>query len=357
MKKRDRSKQNIRIHIFMPDEIKKLKEYRDAQKDLRLKIRFMALLLIAEHTGIPSVSRSFGKTVRTVEDWYRIYLSEGPDALNSFQYKPKQCYLTDDQITELTGWIKKENPSDTKVIRHYIQEHFGVSYCRSAIEKLLKKHGLKRLRPKLVPGNPPSEEEQRKFVENYNELRQFTDAGSTVLFCDAMHLIHQTVPSFCWGDPKYPPVFKTNSGRQRLNILGAYDPVAHDLIHHTGEENCNSEQVIVFFEKILKSCHKSDFIFLILDNAPYFHAKEVSQWLEKHPKIICWFLPAYAPNLNLIERLWRFVKNKLVKNTYFEKYKTFRCNVFRLLNNLSEHKDKLVSLITEKFEIITYAKA
>lgn len=356
MRKKNKSKQNIRTHIFMPDEIEKLKEYRDAQKDLRLKIRFISLLLIAENTEITSVSRSVGKSIRTVEDRYRIYLSEGPDALNFFRYRPKPCYLTDERIKELTAWIKKENPSDTKIIRHYIKEHFGVSYCRSAVEKLLKKHGQKRLRPKLVPGNPPSAEEQIKFVGHYNELRKFTDTGTEVLFCDAMHLVHQTVPGYCWGDPKDPPVFKTDSGRQRLNIPGAYDPVAHNLIHHTGEENCNGSRVIVFFEKILKARRNSDFVVLILDNAPYFHAEEVSQRLKKHPKIITWFLPAYAPNLNLIERLWRFVKNKLVKNTYFEKYKSFRCNVFRLLNNLTEHKDELLSLITEKFEIITYAK-
>lgn len=350
-------KQNIKTHIFMPEEIEKLKEYRDKQKDSRLKIRFIALLLISENIEIPVVASSVGKSIRNVEDWYRIYLAKGPDALNFFQYKPKQCYLTDDQITELIAWVKKENPSDTKVIRHYIKENFGVSYCRSAIEKLLKKHGLKRLRPKLVPGNPPSVEEQEKFIEEYKELRQFTDTGATILFCDAMHLVHQTVPSLCWGDPKDPPVHKTNSGRQRLNILGAYDPVEHKLVHHTGEDNCNAEQTIVFFEKILKVYNKSDFIILILDNAPYFHAKDVSEWLEKHPKIICWFLPAYAPNLNLIERLWRFVKDKLVKNTYFEKYKTFRCNAFRLLNNLSKYKDELLSLITEKFEIVTYKAA
>lgn len=341
----------------MPEEIDILKKYRDNQKDLRLKIRFIALLLIAENIVISVVASSVGKTVRTIENWYRIYLTEGPDALNFFQYKPKQCYLTDNQIEKVIAWIKKENPSDTKRICHYIKEHFGVAYCRSAVEKLLKKHGLKRLRPKLVPGNPPSEEKQLEFVGKYFELREFTDMGVTILFCDAMHLVHQTVPSFCWGDPKDPPIYKTNSGRQRLNILGAYDPVTHNLIHHTGEENCNAEQAIIFFEKILKAYRKSDIIVPILDNAPYFHAKKLSEWLEKHPKIICDFLPAYAPNLNLIERLWRFVKKKLVKNTYFEKYKTFRCNVFRLLNNLSDYKDELLSLMTENFEIISYAKA
>ncbi len=49
-------------------------------------------------------------------------------------------------------------------------------------------------------------------------------------------------------------------------------------------------------------------------------------------------LPAYAPNLNLIERLWRFVKGKLVRNRYYEKYKTFRSKVFILLKMSQERQ-------------------
>jgi len=94
-----------------------------------------------------------------------------------------------------------------------------------------------------------------------------------------------------------------------------------------------------------------------LDNAAYFHANETTDWLKKHPEICCRFLPAYAPNLNLIERFWRFVKEKLVKNKYFEKYKTFRCLVFRLLNHVSDYKKELKSLMAEKFQIIDYAQA
>ncbi len=171
-----------------------------------------------------------------------------------------------------------------------------------------------------------------------------------------MHLVHQTVPSYCWGDPKKPPTFKTNSGRQRLNIIGGYDPVHCKFVHNTGESNCDAKQAIIFFDKLLKAYPQADRIEVILDNASYFHANETTDWLEKHPKINCRFLPAYAPNLNLIERFWRFVKDKLVKNKYFEKYKTFRCHVFRLLNHIPDYKDELKSLMTEKFQIIDYAQ-
>jgi hypothetical protein len=183
-------------------------------------------------------------------------------------------------------------------------------------------------------------------------MRFNSQPGTVFLFGDGMHLVHQNVPGLCWGDPKDPPILKTNTGRQRLNILGAYNPDTHSFIHLTGEENCDANRVIEYFELIIKTYRNAPSIYLQLDNAKYFKAEIVSQWLENHPKLKVEFLPAYAPNLNLIERFWRFAKEKLVKNKYYEKYKTFRAKVFQFLNHVDEHVDDLKTLMVEKFEIV-----
>ncbi len=91
---------------------------------------------------------------------------------------------------------------------------------------------------------------------------------------------------------------------------------------------------------------------LFVDNAKYFHANLVSEWLETHPRLQLEFIPAYAPNLNLIERFWKCVKEHLVKNTYYEKYKTFRAHVFRFLNHVEDYTEELETLMVEKFQII-----
>jgi transposase len=183
-------------------------------------------------------------------------------------------------------------------------------------------------------------------------MKRTYEPGTVFLFGDGMHLVHQNVPGLCWGDPKDPPVLKTNTGRQRLNILGAYNPDSHEFVHLTGEENCNAERAIKYFDTILKAYHRAPAIVLILDNAKYFKAEITSTWLEDHPRLKIHFLPSYAPNLNLIERFWRFVKEHLVKNTYYEKYKTFRAKVFQFLNHIDEYTDELKTLMVEKFEIV-----
>lgn len=339
------------MEITLSDsEISMLKEYRDKQKNGRLKIRFIALLMLASQSTIEYVSLVLGYSTRSILNWVDMYLSKGVDGLNSFNYKPKESYLSFNQINQVVIFVTIYSPCKIKEIREYIEKKFRVSYSEESVRQLLEKRGLKCIRPKTVPGSPPSVEKQIHFINKYRELRD--KDGAKLLFGDAMHLLHQNIPGFCWGDPKLPPVFETNSGRKRLNILGAYDPETHSLVHLSGEENCNADRVINFLEKVQNAYKGFSEIHLVLDNAKYFHAKKVREWLEKNPKMNLFFLPPYAPNLNLIERFWRFAKEKLVKGKYYKEYKTFRAKVFQFLNNIEDYESELKSLIVEKFEIV-----
>ena len=145
---------------------------------------------------------------------------------------------------------------------------------------------------------------------------------------------------------------ETNSGRKRLNILGGYNPADHSLIHLTGEENCNAERVVEFFELMVRQQHTAPYMVIFTDNAKYFKASLVTEWLDEHPQVHLESLPAYAPNLNLIERFWKFAKAQLVTNTYYEHYKTFRAHVFRFLNHVDVHVEELRTSMVEKFQII-----
>ena len=140
----------------------------------------------------------------------------------------------------------------------------------------------------MIPGSSPNLETQVQFVLRYHQIREqrSLDGGIVQLFGDGVHLVHQTVPKACWCNPKKPPVFASNSSRQRLNTFGAYDPIERNLIHLTDEENCDHQKVIAFFEKVIESYPDKHSIVLYLDNAPYFLAKEVTQWLQEHPQLI-----------------------------------------------------------------------
>ena len=103
-----------------------------------------------------------------------------------------------------------------------------------------------------------------------------------LFFGDGMHLIHQNIPSYCWIDPENYPVNKTNTGRRRLNVLGAYNPDTFSLIHLTGEENCNALRVIEFFDLILNAYKNAPKIIIYSDNTTYFKAKVVRKQLKEN---------------------------------------------------------------------------
>lgn len=343
---------DITQHTFSQEEIQQLCEYRDTQRDGRLTIRFIAILMLAQKFSLEVTAAVVGRGVKTLMTWGHQYLPDGIDSLNSFNYHAKQSYLTSRQIEQLVAWVKATNPAKTKQVRAYIKEQFGVTYTVEAVRQILHTQKLKRLRPTVQPGKPPNEDTQRAFVKKYEAMKAENEPGTVFLFADAMHLVHQNEPGYCWGDPAEPPVIKTKSGRKRLNILGAYNPADHTLVHVTGEANCDARRVIEFFACVEKAYISVPKIVVFVDNAKYFKATMVADWLREHPRLQVEPLPSYAPNLNLIERFWKLAKEKLVKNTYYEKYKTFRAHVFRFLNHVDDYLEELRTLMVEKFQII-----
>ena len=77
----------------------------------------------------------------------------------------------------------------------------------------------------------------------------------------------------------------------------------------------------------------------------------VKAYLETS-KIKLLFLPSYAPNLNLIERLWKFMKKELMRNQYYEKFSDFKNAVSQFFENLDQYRGKLVTLLTMNFHIL-----
>ena len=143
---------------------------------------------------------------------------------------------------------------------------------------------------------------------------------------------------------------KSNTGRRRINILGALNSEDLSILTTLTEETCNAERVIEFLQKI-KDTYPGMNIVIVLDNARYNYAK-ITRAFAVEKNIFLLFLPPYAPNLNLIERLWKFAKKHLVNNKYHEKFSQFFDATKNFFNNLKKHHQELTSLMTRKFQII-----
>jgi DDE superfamily endonuclease len=91
-------------------------------------------------------------------------------------------------------------------------------------------------------------------------------------------------------------------------------------------------------------------ITLVLDNARYQKCAVV-QALASSLAIELLYLPSYSPNLNLIERLWRFVRKQSLDSTYYEDFGKFVAAIDGCLDGLhTVHKREMRTLMTHKFQ-------
>ncbi len=90
-------------------------------------------------------------------------------------------------------------------------------------------------------------------------------------------------------------------------------------------------------------------LFVISDNAKYYRSKLVAEYLSRNKRIKLIFLPSYSPNLNLIERLWKFYKKEILYDTYYEKFIDFKNATIAFFENIEIHKEQLLSLLKDNF--------
>jgi transposase len=174
-----------------------------------------------------------------------------------------------------------------------------------------------------------------------------------IYFLDPVHQIHNNANDYAWQlkGAKGTKQVKSNTGRRRLNIIGALDPLTLEPIIVLTEANCNTELMVSYLTHIRDLNKKSGTIYIVLDNAGYNRSYEVKE-IAKKLDIELLYLPPYCPNLNLIERLWKFFKRKIMKNKYYQEFEEFYNAVSLFFKNFMVNINELVSLLTLNFGII-----
>jgi transposase len=169
-----------------------------------------------------------------------------------------------------------------------------------------------------------------------------------VFFVDAAHFVFGTFLCCLWSFVRL--FVRAASGRQRFNVLGAFNAITQELISVTNTTVVNTETMCELLRK-LAAQGLSGPRTVVLDNARY-QRNAVVQALAASLGIELLYLPSYSPNLNLIERLWRFVKRQALYGRYHPTFADFQAAVQDTLHQLpTKHKDKLASLMTLNFQV------
>jgi transposase len=164
---------------------------------------------------------------------------------------------------------------------------------------------------------------------------------------DAAHFVMGAFLGFLWS---FARIFiRSSSGRKRFSVLGALCAVTNEIVTVTTDSYINSESVCALL-RLIRQKSPTIAISCIMDNAAYQRCAKV-QAEAKRLEIELLFLPAYSPNLNLIERLWKFVKKHALNNRYYETYDLFCAAILQVIEQPSESmKAQLRSLLVLNFQ-------
>ena len=192
---------------------------------------------------------------------------------------------------------------------------------------------------------------QQQAVFHDSELKPRLGAAQAgqghVFFVDAAHFVFGTFLCCLWS---FRRIFvRAASGRQRFNVLGAWNAISRELVAVTNTTVVNTETMCELLRKIAALGLRGP-ITLVLDNARY-QRNAVVQALAEQLGLTLLFLPSYSPNLNLIARLWRFLKRRAVYGRYHPTFQDFQAAIAETMAGLSTtHADQLASLMTLNFQ-------
>jgi len=319
---------------------------RAKKKSARDAYKINVIILLATGWSVESISAALLISDETIRQYKNAYQTGGIKKLLKTKYVGSNCKLKKHQRNMLQKELDSAIYLTTSQAIEFVKKRFGVNYSVSGMNHLLHKLGYTYKKPKLVPGKG-DKEKQEDFLAHY-ELFMASKAGNeAVYFMDGVHPEHNTLAAYGWIRKGEERKLKSNTGRQRINLHGAINIETLELEIIEGDR-INSESTLALLRKIEESCVYARKIHVILDNARYHYSRVVREYL-RNSRINLVFLPPYSPHLNLIERLWKLFKKKVLYNRYYEKFKDFKKACQDFFINISQYNTEIQNLMNEEF--------
>lgn len=311
--------------------------------------RIKAVYLLGSGWSVQKVTEVLLIDETTVRRYFANYQTGGIDGLVETQYKGSEGFLTDSEKRELDEYLESHPCMNTLEAIEYVQKEFEISYSVSGMNNLLKRLGYSYKKARQVPGKA-DREAQAKFVKKYYKLREEMKPEDSLFFLDGVHPQHNSIPNYGWFKKGKDEPLCSNTRYLRLNINGAIDIDTYKVVAEFSTR-LDTESTLDLLEKLRKLRPRGT-IYCILDNARYYVCQTVKDF-AKASAIELIYLPAYSPNLNLIERLWRFMNKKIFYNKYYDEFDKFKSTCMNFFKTIHCHKNELATLMTEKFETLT----
>jgi len=343
----------ITLDISEQDREAIAEELDDPEIDPRIRRKLMTIHMHGLRVPHAKIAATLNISDDTVTNHVKLYRDEGLAGLvENRHYKPTSS------VEPFLGQIERsfaETPVATAGEgAERIELISGIRLSDSQARRIMVRLGMKFRKCAAVPGKADPQM-QFAFLEDelLPRLEEARRGERRVFFIDAAHFVLGAFLGMIWS---FTRVFvRSGCGRQRYSVLGAVETRDHDFVSIRTAGSVNSDTVCELVSKIA-AAYPGEEITLVMDNARYQRNKKVFAEADQCG-IELLFLPSYSPNLNLIERVWRLVKAKCLRNRHFEDFARFRTTIDEFIDSLSgKNRIHLKSLVTENFQIIEIPK-
>jgi transposase len=342
--------------VLTAEQRKEIARRRKDTRERRIYQRLTVVLAIAAGKTRAEVADLLGVSLTQLSEWLRVFRHQGLDALCETHYQGDPGKLTPDQVAQLKATVSTGCFRNSDQIRHWIAATFGRNYSSSGVKDLLKRIGVTyhKVSGFLWKGDPDKQHAFVARIARHKREMQRPDAQPTRrYYVDACHPIWGLDLVFCcWLLLGQRFLVGMGSGRKRLNILGGYCPDDHEYIDiRLTRDNINGAQFVNFL-RLLRELHPETKKFILyVDGARYYTSPVVKEWFQRHPEFRLSQIPAYSPNVNLIERMWKFMRAKALCK-WHQTFEDMQAAVSEVLGQLDHYRAELQTLMTEKYHII-----
>ncbi|MFM8453487.1 MAG: IS630 family transposase [Gammaproteobacteria bacterium] len=314
--------------------------------------RHMAILGYSNTASFQQIAIMLQVSVQAIRDWVKGYLSDGLKRLKGAKSPGRPSKLTKAQKKELTQLITK-GPSAcgfpgacwrTPMIQHLIKEKFGVFYSVIYLSGLLKSMGFSFQKAAFVASKRDKEKRAEWLQTTWPEILKLAqNKNASILFGDEASFPQWGSLNYTWAPVGQQPVVQTSGSRRGYKVFGLIEYFTGAFYSKGHEGKLNGESYSEFLLEVLKKTRKH--LILIQDGAPYHKGKHMNEFFKKHAdRITVYNLPAYSPDYNPIEKLWKKIKQAGTHLQYFPTFESLICKVTDMLGLFGNFKKEVLSL-------------
>ena len=322
-------------------------------KDARLKERYQATYLSFMFDW-KTIAIIVGRDYDTILEWVKAYNEHGLQGLNSDKLSGRPSSLAAEQQEELKNTVKmsprnlgmKFSNWNCKNLSWWIKKKFSVSLCAERIRQILHQLGFVLLKPsyKYVLAD---KHERNGFLRRFKRKFKRLKTNDLLMFLDEASVKQHPNIQPKWSLKGSKEFIGTFGNHAKINVFGA---ISHELgkAFHIKSKKLNSDVFTKFVEHLMM-VNPTRHLVLVVDNAPWHTSMKVENFLDgiKNKVEVLW-LPAYSPDFNPIEHLWRFMK-EVVSNFFFPKIAEMINAITDFFTSLYSKKQKIMTLCSPDY--------